>query len=150
MATFKIIGVYRIKPTIESIVEAVRFYDYPWLLEEDGTYCDEITWDKFENLALIEMQVIGELPDGLLDSIWLGDRSSDGQVPYLEFYLDQTGAQLIDSENAPQTENRRVCFYLHYTDTGKPLNIGPCQVDLPAMTELPQRLAPFAHYLPVN
>ena len=150
MATFKIIGVYRIKPTIESIVEAARFHEYHWLLEEDGTYCDEIYWDKFENLALIEMQVIGELPDGLLNSIWLGERSIDGQVPYLEFYLDESGTQIIPEAQAATTENRRVCFYLHFIDTSQPLNIGPCQVDLPEMTELPQRLAPFAHYLPVN
>ncbi len=150
MALFKIIGVYPIKPSIESIVEAVRFHKYNWLLEEDGTYCNEITWDKFENLALIEMQVTGELPESLLNSIWLGDRPAGSQVPYLEFYLDATGTQLLSVEDAAVTENRRVCFYLHFIDPGKPLNIGPCQVYLPAMTELPQRLAPFAHYLPMD
>jgi hypothetical protein len=150
MSTFKIIGVYRVIPTMASIQAAVRFHNYSWLSDEDGRYCDEIYWDKFENLALIEMQISGEFPTGLIDSISLGERSEFNQVPYLEFYLDQSGIRLISDEEAVLTEERRLCFYLHFTDTSQPLQIGPCQVDLPELTELPKRLEPFIHYLPVD
>jgi hypothetical protein len=151
MTTIEIVGVYRIKPSMESILEAVRFHNYGFLLKEDGTYSDEIYWENFENLALIELQVSGEFTTSLLESISHGDQpEEDRQVPYMEFYLDRTGTRLISDNDAVTTSERHICFFLHFIDTNKPLNIGSDRMNLPAITDLPGRLIPLTHYLPVD
>ena len=146
MAEYKIFGLYKIIPTKESILRAASYHEYHWLIGEHGEYVDEIYWGNHENLGLFEMQVSGFVdPPELLNSILLSD-----QAPYMEFYLDPTGSQLITEDDAIESEDRRICFFLHFIDLQKPIKIDQEEVDLPPWSELPERLEPFAHYLPVD
>ncbi|MEW5870365.1 MAG: hypothetical protein AB1894_13910 [Chloroflexota bacterium] len=146
MNDLKIIGLYRIVPTMESILRAVQYYDYDWLLDEDGEYEDEIYWENHENLGLLEVQVRGAFsPDELMASISLGD-----QAPYMEFYLNASGSSLLSDEAINESQDCRACFFLHFVDPAKPLEVARERIALPAWSELPARLEPFAHYLPLD
>ena len=143
----KILGLYRITPTKESIIKAARYHKYDgWLLDDHGEYVDEVYWDNFENLGLLEIQIHGDFKPGDL----LADISHEDQVPYLEFYLDSAGSQLLSENGAINTESRHVCFFLHFVDPAKSLCIAKENFSLPHWSELPKRLEPFTHYLPVD
>jgi hypothetical protein len=151
MATFQIIGVYKITPTVESIIQAVKFHKYEWLLDENDKFADTLDWEKFENLSLIEMQVSGDFSPRLLQAIsqrHAGDFDGSEQVPYLEYYLDESGKNLLSEQEAVSTDHRRVCFFLHFTDTSLPLKVGETLIELPSMAELSERLIEFTHYVP--
>ncbi len=151
MTTFDIIGVYKVIPTAESIIQAVTFHKYDWLLDDEGEFVDEVYWENFENLCLIELQVSGELKTNLLQAI-SQKRSKDvegnEQVPYLEYYLDSFGKNLLSEQEAISIDNRRVCFFLHFTDTNQPLRVGETLIELPSISELPERLVQFTNYVP--
>jgi hypothetical protein len=153
MATFCIIGVYKITPNVDSIVQAVKFHKYEWLLDEKGRYTDTLDWENFENLSLIELQVLGDFHPSLLQVIsqrLSGDVDVREQSPYLEYYLDASGTRLLSEEEANSTADRRVCFFLHFTDTNLPLRVSETLIELPSLAELPERLLEFAHYVPAD
>ena len=144
-ATLQIVGVYRIAPTYESILEAARYHGYHWLINQEGKYTDEIYWDSLENLALVEVQIQGRFsPDD-----WLLVSQND-QAPYMEFYLDDTGTRLLSEKEAIGAGVGRACFFLHFIDTTRSLKVGEGELALPPVSELPERLRPFTHYLPVD
>jgi len=146
MTEFKIIGLYRVVPTKESITQAARYHEYNWLIDEHGEYVDEIYWDNHENLGLLEAQICGSFAPGEL----LAVISQDDQAPYMEFYLDSTGSRLLSEDDAIETEDRRVCFFLHFVGPAIPLRVDQSELKLPPWSELPERLKPFTHYLPVD
>ena len=147
MATeIQIVGFYKILPTEESIVEAARYHEYDWLLDEDGNYTDEINWDNHENLGLVELQVFGNIsPPEFYSSI-----SQEDQVPYMEFWLDTEGSCLLTEDEAITKQGRRVCFFLHFIDHSKPLAVSGKKLTCPSCSTLPERLSPFTHYIPVD
>jgi hypothetical protein len=151
LAMFEIIGVYKVIPTAESIIRAVTFHKYDWLLDNTGEFVDEVYWEDFENLCLIELQVSGEFKPNLLLAI-SQRRSTDvagsEQVPYLEYYLDSLGKNLLSEQEAIFTDKRRVCFFLHFTDINLPLRVGETLIELPSISELPERLIQFTNYVP--
>lgn len=144
-AQIQILGVYRITPTEESIVEAARYHECPWLLDERGAFTDVVSWDSLRDLGLVEMLIAGPFAATCLMQVRQGD-----QCPYLEYYLDSEGTSLLSVREAEQAPCRRVCFFLHFVDTGKHLAIESQLYRLPAMTALPDRLVPYTHYLPVD
>jgi len=144
-STYRLIGIYKIIPTEESIVEAARYHDYGFLLDDEGRYVDEIPWENHENLALIEFQVSGSFTPNDLMKITQGD-----QAPYMEYYLNPTGDKCVDENQAIRRDGRRVCFFMHFLATTKPLIVDKQKIDLTAMQDLPERLIPFTHYLPVD
>jgi hypothetical protein len=151
LITFDIIGVYKVIPTVESIIQAVTFHKYDWLLDDKGNFVDEIYWESFENLCLIELQVSGEFKPNLLHVIsqrHSKDVEGSEQAPYLEYYLDSYGENLLSKQEAISTDNRRVCFFLHFTDTNQPLRVGEILIELPSISELPERLIQFTNYVP--
>jgi hypothetical protein len=151
MAAFQIIGVYKITPTVESIIQAVKFQQYDWLLDSNGNFAGSIYWENLENLSLIEVQVSGDFSPSLLQTIsqrHAGDIEGREQVPYLEYYLDASGKNLLSEQEAISTDHRRVCFFLHATNTNLPLKVGETLIELPSMAELPGRLIEFTHYVP--
>jgi hypothetical protein len=151
MATFQIIGVYKITPTFESIIQAVKFHKYEWLLDEKGKFADTLDWENFENLSLIELQVSGDFNPSLLQAISQrhpGDINGSEQVPYSEYYVDVAGKNLLSEEEAISTDHRRVCFFLHFTDANLPLRVSETLIELPSIAELPERLIEFTHYVP--
>jgi hypothetical protein len=151
LTTFTIIGVYKITPTAESIIQAVKFQNYDWLLNENGEFVDEIYWENFENLCLIEIQVLGDFTPNLLQTISQRrpeDIDGSEQVPYLEYYLDSSGKNLLSEQEAISLDSRRLCFFLHFTDTNLPLRVGETLIKLPSISELPERLIDFTHYVP--
>ena len=151
LTTFKIIGVYKITPTPESIIQAVKFQKYVWLLDGKGELADDIYWENFENLSLIEIQVSGNFAPSLLQAIsqrHSGDIDGSEQVPYLEYYLDSSGKSLLSEQEAISTDNRRICFFLHFTGTSLPLRVGETLIKLPSISELPERLIEFTNYVP--
>jgi hypothetical protein len=137
--------VYRILPTRESVAIAARFRGYNWLLDANGELVDQIRWQDFENLGLVELQVLGNYTPQDLTTIHQND-----QVPYLEYYMDPTGVDQLDESAAIETQGRRVCFFLHFVDTSRPLEIGNAKVQIPDFSHLPERLKPFTHYVPVD
>jgi hypothetical protein len=143
--THRIIGVYKFTPTVETIIRAAQYHGYHWLINERGEYVDSIRWSDFENLALIEVYTDGEFSTDDVSSI-----SQDDQSPYLEFYLDAGGHRVLSEEEAIAATERRVCFFLHFVDTTKPLQVGGDQLELPPMARFPERLMPYAHYVPVD
>ena len=151
MTTFQIIGIYKITPTVESIIHAVKFHKYDWLLDRNGQFADTIYWENFENLSLIEVQVSDDFHPRLLQAIsqrHSGNINGGEQAPYLEFYLDSSGTTLLSENEAVSTENRRVCFFLHFTNTGLPLRVGETLLELSSISELPERLIGFTNYVP--
>jgi len=145
MATFNLIGLYKIVPTLESLIFAAKFHRYDWLITSNNKFSDEVKWDDFENLGLLEIQIFGEYSPADLLNI-----RQNSQSPYLEFYLDPTGIEYLKEGDAVNTDDRRVCFFLHFIDTSNPLQIGEQEIKLPAMSQLPDRLVPFTHYVPVD
>ncbi len=149
--TFKVIGVYRIAPTAESIIRAADFQKYHWLVNDKGSLADTIRWENFRNLSLVEIQASGDFSPKVLQTIsQTHSEDIDGreQAPYLEYYLDESGRQLLSEKEASATANRRLCFFLHFTDTSLPLRIGEALIKLPLVSELPERLTNFTHYVP--
>ena len=151
MTTFEIIGVYNVSPTTETIIRAVKLYNYYWLLDEKDKFTDEINWKNLENLCLIEIQISGEFKPDFLQTI--SQRHSDNidgseQAPYLEYYLNSSGKNLLSEQEDISTDTRRVCFFLHFTDTNQPLQVGETQIKLPSISKLPERLIQFTNYVP--
>jgi len=145
MAEFNLIGVHRIIPTRKSLAIAAAYHKYTWLINGNGEYVEEINWDNFENLGLFEMQVFGEYLSTDLLTIHQNDQS-----PYMEFYLDPTGVEYLEEQYAVKTNGRRVCFFLHFINISSQIEIGDQKIELPPFTQLPDRLVPFAHYVPTD
>ena len=145
MADLQLIGVYRVTPTEESIVIAAKYHKYDWLINSKGRFKEEIVWDNFKNLGLLEFHVFGKYSPTDLMNI-----SQNVQSPYMEFYLDPTGTECIQESEAINIEGRRVCFFLHFIDTSKPLQVGDQKIMMPAMVDLPDRLVPYTYYIPVD
>jgi hypothetical protein len=150
MATFKCIGVYRIIPTKESIINAAQFHQYKWLLDNTLKYFDEIEWENHRNLTLIEIQVSGDFTTDLLQTIFQSNITSGDQAPYMEYYLDPMGIKLLSEQEAVNMDNRRICFFLHFTNTDNPLNINDIEIELQSVSDLPGRLQSFTHYIPAD
>lgn len=145
MGKFNLIGLYKINPTVETLIRAAKFHRYEWLVTNDNKFGDKINWTEFENLGLLEFQVFGEYSPADLSKI-----RQDDQAPYLEFHLDPSGVELLDEKEAVKTDGRRVCFFLHFVDLSIPLLIGEEKIILLSMSQLPDRLIPFTHYIPVD
>ncbi len=145
MAQYKLVGVYRIQPTLESISAAASYHKHTWLLDDDGRFTEPIIWEHLTNLGLVELQAFGEF-----SPVELAYITQNGQSPYLEFYLDPVGTALLSEAEAVTTADRRVCFFLHFVDTSAALLLQAQTLTLPPMSELPARLAPYAHYVPVD
>jgi hypothetical protein len=144
-STYRLIGIYKIVPTKESIIEAARYHECDYLLDADGNFVDEIHWENHKNLALLEFQVTGSFTPNDLMKIRQGD-----QAPYMEYYLDPRGEKCVDENQAIRRDGRRACFFMHFLNTRKPLMVDNLEIVLTAMQELLERLMPFTHYLPVD
>ena len=164
-ANIKIIGVYKIKPSKNSIKEAAIYHGYEYLLDKKGNYTEKIYKSNFKNLGLVELEVEGKF---FINRVQLNTEGTE-QVPYLEFYLNENGTdvtfdpsrdnkilsmfktqaeafeQIVNGEN-----KRRICFFIHFVYPTSPLLIGEQIFTLPEMTELPNRLEKFVHYVPVG
>ncbi len=145
MTEYQVIGIYSISPTDESLVEAARYHGYQWLVSEAGKYLDAYSEDDFVKLVLVELEVDGQFSPEDLSKI-----CQDDQAPYMEFYLDANGTQLLSASEATSQEKRRVCFFLHFADTEKPLMIWGTFVELTRVSPLPERLQQYTHWLPVG
>jgi hypothetical protein len=143
--SYQIIGVYPIVPTETSILNAAKYHEYDFLMDADGKFVDEIYWENHEDLGLLELQVFGAYSPGVLSEVYQND-----QAPYMEFYLDPTRIECISEDEAVRIDGRRVCFFLHFMDSSKPLNVNDQELTLPTLSDLPERLVPFTHYLPVD
>jgi hypothetical protein len=144
-STYRLVGVYKIIPSEASFVNAARYHEDPYLLDEKGRFTGEIDWGNYQNLALLEFQVSGSFTMNDLMKISQAD-----QAPYMAYYLDPRGEKCVDENQAIRRNGRRVCFFMHFLDTTRPLIIDNQKVTLTAMQALPDRLIPFTHYLPVD
>jgi hypothetical protein len=144
-SSYRLIGVYKIIPSEASFVNAARYHEDPYLLDEAGGFTGEVDWGNYQNLALLEFQVSGSFTMNDLKKISQGD-----QAPYMGFYLDPSGNKCVDENQAIRRNGRRVCFFMHFLDTNKPIMIDNLKIELTPMQDLPERLIPFTHYLPVD
>jgi hypothetical protein len=144
-SAYRLVGVYKIIPSEVSFVNAARYHECDFLLDEVGRFTGEVDWANYQNLALLEFQVSGSFTMNDLLKISQGD-----QAPYMEYYLDPRGEKCVDENQAIRRNGRRVCFFMHFLDTTRPLLIDGQEIILTAMQDLPERLIPFTHYLPVD
>jgi hypothetical protein len=144
-STYRLIGAYKIIPSEASFANAARYHECDDLFDEKGRFTGEIDWGNYQNLALLEFQVSGSFTMNDLMKISQGD-----QAPYMEFYLDPGGNKCVDENQAIRRNGRRVCFFMHFLDVSRPLIIDNQEIKLTPMQDLPARLIPFTHYLPVE
>lgn len=145
MVKLKIIGTYSIYPTQESIVQAAQFHHYEWLIDENGHYKDNIVWEDFKDLTLIEVLIKGKVSTNFVSTI----RQED-QAPYLEYFTDRTGNKILSEKDALATNKFRLCFFLYFTDISKPIEINGEEFSLVPFSDLPERLKLFTHFIPAN
>jgi hypothetical protein len=160
MATFHIIGLFKVDISRESLALAAQHYEWAddWLTDT-GDLTDEIwNWyigersEEMMTIALVEAQIKGNFSKDELLNMAHGE--SD-QAPYLEFYLNGAGTEIISYEAAVKAEDRRICFFLHFVHPLEPIRImqGKKIVEklvLPNLTTPPERLRPHIHYLPYD
>lgn len=72
------------------------------------------------------------------------------QAPYLAYFLDADGIATLTKDQAQETANPRVCFFLHFFDGVTPLRIGTQEFVIRSLNRLPERLEPYTHYVPVD
>jgi len=161
MASFDVIGVYKVEVTRESITAAAKHY--PWanneIVPETGelredfwqVYLEEQAEDK-DKIFLVEVDIRGEYSVEDLNGFSHGPLE---QAPWLEFYLDETGTNEISYEQAVSMDHRRVCFFMHFVEVDQPINILQGKkvvhrLPLPAITQLPERLQPLCFYFPYD
>lgn len=142
---YRLIGVYKIRPTRASVNEAIHYHKQDFLLNEQGEFKERLRRADLEGLVLVETQVMGYFVPDDLDAMSQGD-----QVPYLEYFLDASGRKILTVKEASETVNPRVCFFLHFADINQPLKMGSQYLTLTPFKRLPKRLKPFTHYLPVD
>jgi hypothetical protein len=142
---FKIIGIYPIRVTQDSINEAIKYHMFDWMADDQWHYTLPIRWNAFENLVLVELQWSGKIKKESVKSIY-----HKFEVPYMPFYLSADGTELINEKQASQTANRRICFFLHGFDISQPIIFGKKKIKVAALSDLPYRLQPFTHYVPVE
>ncbi|WDI42178.1 toxin-antitoxin system YwqK family antitoxin [Bremerella sp. P1] len=141
-----IVGVYPVVPTAESIAQAAQYHKYEHLLDANGSFQEPIVWANNNDLCLVEVQIDGDFsPRALIRSIGAND-----QAPYLEFYIDAAGTTLISESVAVSTPKRRVCFFLHFLADNVVIKSGNDSLNTPARGPVPERLASFVHYVPVD
>lgn len=164
-AKIKIIGVYKITPSKKSIQKAAIYHGHEYLLDKKGVYAEKIYRLNFRNLSLVEIEAEGGF---WIDKIHLNTEGTK-QAPYLEFYLNENGTDVtFDPSRDKQiismfktqadafekiindTNKRRICFFLHFVYPSAPLVVGDRIFSLPELTELPERLKAFVHYLPID
>ena len=160
MATFHIIGLYRVDVSRESLAMAASHYEWAddWLTAT-GNLTDEI-WNwyieersgEMKTIALVEAQIKGKYSEDELLNMAHGESN---QAPYLEFYLNGAGTESISYEEAVKVDDRRICFFLHYVNPLEPIRIMQGKkivkkLGLPDWTSLPERLKPYNHYLPYD
>lgn len=144
-SSYQIVGAYKIVPTMASILEAIRFHQYDSILDEQGRFSDKIYRGNFRDLVLIETQVLGYFTISDLELI-----SQNDQVPYMEFFLDESGQLLLSDEEVIKARNPRVCFFLHFVEQKQPITFGIQPLEIPQVNSLPERLQSFTHYIPVD
>lgn len=145
MALYRLIDLYKFTPSMLSLSVAAHYLQYTWLLNSNNQFVGDIDWALFKNLGLIEFRVSGDYSPKELLNI-----SHNDQYPYLEFYLNESGTASIGINDLTTNKEFRVCFFLHFIDISKPLRIDVMEIPLPPMSDMPIRLAPFAHYVPVD
>jgi hypothetical protein len=160
MATFQVLGTYKVEVTRESLAKAVKHYDWAddWLTEAGNLKDDIWSWyiseraDEINTIVMVETNIIGDYVDTELLQFSHGLLQ---QAPYLEFYLDGTGTETITYDKAKSLETRRICFFLHFFDHAHPINIQQGRkiiekLSLPSPIEMPERLKPFCYYIPYD
>jgi hypothetical protein len=141
----ELIGVYPIHVTRDSINKAVIYHLFDWMIDDMGNYNLPIDWNMFENLVLVELQWAGKFTTERLKGVL-----HQFEVPYMPFFLSTDGECLLNEESAMQASDRRICFFLHKFKITEPIVIGKKTIKVNTLSELPLRLKPFTHYVPVE
>jgi hypothetical protein len=143
----KIIGLYTIRLTEESIVDAfvLEFGEYRSDLNPPSYYMEEYG----DGLALIEIKL--DRKDKRFDLCKFmqeepGISRDNWQVAYDEHFLDTDGTRIIEEPRIG--ESLRVAFYLHFTKFDQPLITPYGPIALPKPTEIPERLKNLFKYIP--
>lgn len=151
----KIVGVYPIEYSEEwlqenwvSIYEEDGYYDDMSDEEraEDIAYDAEIFRDNMEALHVIEIEADRPITRPDIDLFTQdAEKGMMSQVPYMEVWLDDAGRPIESDRLRPQ-ETNRVAFYLHFVELDKPLYGAWGRMELPAPSDLPERLQQFIAY----
>ena len=163
--TVELVGAYRMKPTRKQMGQAALFFGYDYLVTKAGLIrANEVSQHDLQDLALIELAVSGEV--SVRDFICRTFNSE--QVAYLEFFLSEDGEELLYHPTRDDSlsrlpsmksafesvvnmiEPRRICFFLHFVSPGTSIRHRGTNLTVAEMLDLPSRLEPFAHYIPVG
>jgi hypothetical protein len=144
------LGVYRIEITDELFQDTLEIM--VGTLEPGEEYEPEDLErirDLLANLVLIEALVLHQ--DGRFDAGDFNQKGSD-LVAYDEVYLDPAG-ETVEVETPfepPEGDRLRIAFFLHGFAEGVPLETSYGDVELPAVTDIPDRLRKIVAYDPYS
>jgi hypothetical protein len=163
--TVELVGAYRMEPTRKQMGQAALFFGYDYLVTKTGLIrANEVSQYDLQDLALIELAVCGEV--SVRDFVCRTNKSE--QVAYLEFYLSADGEELLYHPTRDDSlsqlpsmksafeavikmeEPRRICFFLHFVSSGTTIRHKGTSLTVVELLDLPSRLEPFAHYIPVG
>jgi hypothetical protein len=147
--SIRVLGTHRVErtPALERKAFDLKYGS----LELHGSELEEAVahvQEEIDGAVLIELLV--EQCEARFDLGSFGQRGSE-QAPYDERYLTEDGAAVVsDGYEVPTSSTLRVAFFFHYVDLRLPLETPYGPVSLPAVTEMPSRLAAIAPYEPVD
>jgi len=163
--TVELVGAYRIKPTRKQMGQSALFFGYDYLVTKAGLMrANEVSQFDLQDLALIELAIYGEVAvrDFMCQTL------NSEQVAYLEFYLSEDGEELLYHPTRDDSlsqlpsmksafesvvnmkEPRRICFFLHFVSPGTTIRHRGTTLTVTDLLDLPSRLEPFTHYIPVG
>ena len=121
-------GVYKVHADAEAYEQAMS-------VQDDEEYVAQELGSLVLVEALVE-DVVGLFDEGLLK------QPHTEYVAYAPTYLDKdTAAVLAEGYETPQQNTFVIVFYLHFYEPSEPLATPYGPVSLPAVTEMPERLA---------
>ncbi len=152
MVTF--LNAYKVpRPSKKSCAEAAIFRGYDWLVDDKGNFRDRINRSNLAALGFLELTVESSLDIRKFEC-------SNGQVPYLEVYLDEVKDVVLYNPNFANEkrigsletlpDRFRVLFFLHFVMLRPKFSYDGKKLSIPAFEPLPEHLSPHAQYIPVG
>jgi hypothetical protein len=120
------LGVYKVYPDKEQ-------YKYALTVHDDAEYVEK----ELGSLVLVELKI--ENDQKKIDITDFKQAHTE-YVPYDEiFYSIDYNNVIAKAYEKPKVNDYVVCFYLHFYDPGEQLVTPFGQLDMPSVTELPDR-----------
>jgi hypothetical protein len=145
----EILGAYRLESSASLLSKALDFkYGSLNLKPAERADAERHVRDELGNVVLFELLISNRDERFSVDDF--GQPGSD-QAAYDEAYLSLDGERAIsEAFDTPGGDSLRVCFYLHFVDTTRPLKTTYSLLPIPALKPIPDRLQKLVPYEPVD